>query len=59
MKKEVIESISSESRIISASAQFKSKALIHSEKLYESMYKKSIEDPAGFWGEQANQATGG
>jgi hypothetical protein len=42
-EKEVIESVSTEQRVFYANPQFKSKALIGSEKLYNAMYKRSID----------------
>ena len=44
----------SESKVYPVSEEFADNAHISSE-LYEAMYARSIEDPDGFWAEQANE----
>jgi len=41
--------------IVDASDDFKSKALVSSQEQYAAMYKRSIEDPDGFWGDIASE----
>jgi acetyl-CoA synthetase len=43
-----------ESRVFPAPAEFSAKAYIKSPEEYEALYKKSIEDPEGFWAGVAN-----
>ena len=53
-KKEII-SMMEETRVFEPSDEIKKKAYIKSLDEYRALYKKSIDDPEGFWGEQANQ----
>jgi acetyl-CoA synthetase len=46
-------SILKEGRVFEPSAAFKSGAHIKSLEEYEALYARSVEDPEGFWGEQA------
>jgi acetyl-CoA synthetase len=48
-----IESVLKESRIFEPPSSFRQKAHIKSLKDYEAQYRRSIEDPEGFWAEQA------
>src|SRR5689334_15006843 len=48
-----IVSVSKESRLFEPPAEFAVRAKIGSREVYEGMYRRSIEDPAGFWGELA------
>jgi acetyl-CoA synthetase len=48
-----IESVSKESRSFPPPAEFASQARVGSRKAYEAMYARSVEDPEGFWREQA------
>jgi acetyl-CoA synthetase len=50
-----ITSILKENRLFSPPNEFSEKAHIKSMKEYEEIYKKSIEDPEGFWAEKAGQ----
>jgi acetyl-CoA synthetase len=52
-----IESISQAGVTIPPRKEFSEKAHIKSEKQYKEMYKRSIEDPKGFWTEVAEQLT--
>ena len=45
----------SEGKLIAPSAEFSAQAHVKSVGEYEAMYKRSIEDPEGFWGEIAGQ----
>lgn len=47
-------SVSVESPVFNPSAEFKDRAYINSMKQYRKMYKRSIEDPDGFWSEVAD-----
>ena len=40
---------------ISASSEFSYKAHIRSRQDYDALYRRSIEDPDGFWGEAADE----
>ncbi len=44
-----------ENRVFPPPAEFAAKARIGSMEEYEAMYKRSIEDPEGFWGEAARE----
>ena len=44
----------SEEKTYPVPAEFAAQANINAEQ-YAAMYKQSVEDPEGFWGEQANQ----
>jgi acetyl-CoA synthetase len=48
-------SLMTENRAFPAPASFKAKAHIKSQQQYDEMYKRSVEDPEGFWLEQAEQ----
>jgi acetyl-CoA synthetase len=54
-EKESIRVLSSEERTFPPSAEMSKKAHIGSIEQYEEMYKKSVEDPEGFWGEIAQK----
>ena len=54
-EKESIKVLSSEQRTFAPSAEMSSKAHIGSIEQYEEMYKKSVDDPEGFWGEIAEK----
>lgn len=49
------EAAETEDHPIAPREDFVKKAHVRSREQYEAMYKKSIEDPEGFWGEIANQ----
>jgi len=53
-KKEIV-SMMEETRVFPPSDDIKKKAYIKSMDEYRALYKKSIDDPEGFWGEQGNQ----
>ncbi|GAQ78587.1 AMP-dependent synthetase and ligase family protein [Klebsormidium nitens] len=42
-------------KLIDASEEFKAKALIKSREQYDEMYKRSVEDPDGFWSDIASE----
>jgi acetyl-CoA synthetase len=48
-------SLMTENRTFPPPASFKAKAHIKSQQQYDAMYKRSVEDPEGFWLEQAEQ----
>jgi acetyl-CoA synthetase len=48
-----IHSVSKESRIFEPAPEFAAAARIGSRAQYEAMYRRSLEDPEGFWAEQA------
>jgi acetyl-CoA synthetase len=52
---ENFESLLRENRVFPAPAEFAAKAHVKSEAEYESMYRHSVEDPEGFWGEAASE----
>ena len=52
-EKKTITSMMEEKRIFPPSKEFSSKAHIKSLEEYKKMYDRSIQDPDGFWGEQA------
>jgi acetyl-CoA synthetase len=54
-EKESIKVLSTEERTFPPSKEMSEKAHISSIEQYEQMYKKSIEDPEGFWGEIAEK----
>lgn len=54
-EKETILSVSHEGRKFFPSDEFRKNAYIKSEEEYSEIYKKSIEDPSGFWAEKAEQ----
>ncbi len=54
-KKSTITSMSVENRKFPPSKEFTKNAYIKSLAEYKKIYKRSIEDPDGFWGEQADQ----
>lgn len=49
------EKVAAEARVFPPSPEFSKKAHIGSMEEYERMYKRSIEDPDGFWGEMAEK----
>jgi acetyl-CoA synthetase len=49
----VIKSVSRESRRFPPPADFTRRALLNDAEAYERMYRRSIDDPAGFWAETA------
>ncbi|MCX8027501.1 MAG: acetate--CoA ligase [Thermodesulfovibrionales bacterium] len=55
MSKESISVLMDEKRTFPPSKEFSAKAHIKSMEEYESIYKRSIEDPEGFWSEMAEQ----
>jgi acetyl-CoA synthetase len=52
-KKKEIVSMMEETRVFPPSEEIKKKAYIKSMDEYKALYKKSVDDPDGFWGEQA------
>ena len=50
-----MESLLRENRVFPPPAEFAAKALIKSLPEYEALYKRSIEDPEGFWAEMARE----
>ncbi len=50
-----IESMSNELRVVEPADWVKEKAHVSSMEQYEAMYKRSVEDPEGFWAEQAEE----
>ena len=50
-----MESLLREDRVFPPPAEFAEKAHIGSMQAYEDMYRRSVEDPAGFWAEAANE----
>jgi acetyl-CoA synthetase len=48
-------SLMTENRTFPPPASFKARAHIKSQQQYDEMYKRSVEDPEGFWLEQASQ----
>ncbi len=48
-----IESVLKESRVFEAPSSFKERAHIKSVADYEALYRRSVDDPEGFWAEQA------
>jgi len=48
-----IKSVSTESRVFEPPAEFASKARVGSRAAYDELYKRSVEDPDGFWAERA------
>ncbi|MCL4078921.1 acetate--CoA ligase [Coriobacteriia bacterium Es71-Z0120] len=50
-----IEALSQEGRVIQPPAWVAERAYINSMEQYEEMYRRSIEDPEGFWGEMAEE----
>ena len=55
MSQKDITSVLSEDRLFKPAAEFSKKAHIKSMDEYEALYKKSEEDPEGFWAEQAEE----
>ena len=49
-----MEVLSDERRTFPPSKEFSAKAHIKSMAEYETLYKRSVEDPEGFWGEMAD-----
>jgi len=54
-KKSEMESVYMEKRVFDPPKEFVEKAYIKSMEEYEKLYKRSIEDPEGFWGEMAEK----
>ncbi len=54
-KQKQVESVYMEKRVFEPSKEFVDKAFLKSSKEYEALYKRSIEDPDGFWGEMAEK----
>ena len=52
------ESLLRENRVFPPPAEFAAKAHISSEEQYETMYRRSIEDPEAFWAETAGDLDG-
>jgi acetyl-CoA synthetase len=50
-----IESVSRESRVFAPQAEFAAAARIPSREVYEQMYRRSVDDPDGFWLEIAHE----
>lgn len=55
MSKESIDVLSTEKRTFPPSQEFREKAHIKSIEEYEKLYKRSVEDPDGFWAEMAER----
>lgn len=55
MSREAIDVLMAEKRIFPPSKEFSKKAYIKSIEEYEKIYKRSIEDPEGFWAEMAEK----
>jgi acetyl-CoA synthetase len=53
MSKATIESVSNEQRVFPPPAEFASRAVVKSRQEYDALYQRSIDDPEGFWSEQA------
>ncbi len=54
-EKKTMTSLSMEGRVFDVPQELQEKAYINSMEQYEEMYKRSIEDPEGFWGEMAEK----
>lgn len=52
---DVFASLMREDRVFPPPAEFAEKAHISGEAQYDAMYKRSVEDPEGFWGEAAQE----
>ena len=52
---DVFQSLMREDRVFPPPAEFAAKAWIGSEAEYERMYRRSVEDPKGFWGDAAGE----
>ncbi|MEM9457517.1 MAG: acetate--CoA ligase [Myxococcota bacterium] len=50
-----IKSVSKESRIFEPPAAFAQEARVSSREQYEQLYRRSVDDPEGFWSEQAGE----
>jgi acetyl-CoA synthetase len=50
-----VESVYMEKRVIEPSKEFVNNALLKSTEEYEELYRRSIDDPQGFWGEMAEK----
>src|SRR5690348_6475523 len=55
MSQASIESVSRESRVFAPQAEFAKLAHVPSRETYDQMYRRSVEDPNGFWLEIAKQ----
>ncbi len=54
-KEKQVESVYMEKRVFEPSKEFVDNAFLKSAKEYDKLYKRSIEDPNGFWGEMAEK----
>jgi len=54
-EEKTIQSMSNEHRKIQPPISFSKKSYVKSEKGYQEIYKRSIEDPEGFWAEKASE----
>lgn len=52
-----IESLQKEDRVFAPSSEFSEKAHVKSMEEYEALHKRSVEDPEGWWSEQAEALT--
>jgi acetyl-CoA synthetase len=52
---DVFRSLMREERVFPPPQEFAAKAWIHSQAEYDALYRRSVEDPEGFWGEAATQ----
>jgi acetyl-CoA synthetase len=52
---EAIQSMQKEGGVFEPADWVRERAWIQSREQYEEMYKRSVEDPEGFWGEQAEE----
>ena len=55
MSKNSIEVLMAEKRTFPPSREFSERAHIKSYDEYDKIYKRSVEDPEGFWGEMAEE----
>ncbi len=53
MSDETIKSVSRESRVFAPDPAFAAAAIVPSREAYDALYRRSIDDPEGFWAEQA------
>ena len=53
--KKTMTSVSTEGRVFDVPKELQANARISSMEQYEKMYKRSIEDPEGFWAEMAEK----
>jgi len=50
-----IEALGAESRVVVPTEEFASRAVVSGAEAYESLYRRSIDDPDGFWGDAARE----